>query len=61
MMSDNRNVTKPELDKIRRIDDFDLIMLISEINDHGWNVARRTLEIMPEPKDGYDSNWGGKQ
>jgi hypothetical protein len=23
-------------------------MLISEINDHGWEVARGTLAIMPE-------------
>jgi len=43
----NQEVTKQELAKIRSLDDFDLIMLISEIHDHGWTVARRTLAIMP--------------
>ena len=43
----NRKVTRKELSKIRKLADFDLIMLISEIHDHGWETARRTLEMMP--------------
>jgi hypothetical protein len=31
----NQNVTETELAKIRRLADFDLIMLISEIHEHG--------------------------
>lgn len=45
----NRKVTKEQLDRIRSLDDFDLIMLISELHDFGWNVAARTLEMMPTP------------
>jgi hypothetical protein len=36
-------VTDEELDMIRGLNDFDLIMLISEIHDHGWPIARKTL------------------
>lgn len=46
----NQRVKNEELIKIRHLDDFDLIMLISEIHDHGWTVARRTLAMMPEGK-----------
>jgi ParB-like chromosome segregation protein Spo0J len=46
---DNQDVTPEELSKIRRLADFDLVMLISEISDHGWQTARRTLEMMPLP------------
>jgi hypothetical protein len=44
----NQKVSTQELAKIRQLADFDLIMLISEIHDHGWGVARRTLAMMPE-------------
>lgn len=47
-MSDNQKVTVEELEKIRNLDDFDLIMLISDIHDHSWPMARRTLQLMPE-------------
>lgn len=46
-MAENRAVIKAELDKIRGLEDFDLIMFISEIHDHGWDVARVTLAMMP--------------
>ena len=49
-MSENRVVTPGQLIKIRVLDDFDLIMLISEIHDHGWDIAQRTLDAMP-PND----------
>lgn len=44
----NQEATKAELAKIRRLKDFDLVMLISEIHDNGWKVARETLAMMPE-------------
>jgi uncharacterized protein YdaT len=47
-MGKNQQVTEKELAKIRRLSDFDLIMLISEIHDHGWPTARKTLLLMPE-------------
>jgi hypothetical protein len=47
----NQKVTIKELAKIRKLADFELIMLISEIHDHGWNIARNTLRMMPpEPE-----------
>lgn len=46
----NQRVTPAELNKIRHLDDFDLIMLISDIHDHGWSIARKTLALMPEGK-----------
>lgn len=49
-MSENRAVTKAQMAKIRRLEDFDLIMLISDIHDHGWEIAQETLALMP-PKD----------
>lgn len=45
---ENQEVTEDELNHIRQLSDFDLVMLISEIHDHGWIVARRTLAIMPK-------------
>jgi hypothetical protein len=46
-VSKNQRVTPAELTKIRNLEDFDLIMLISEIHDHGWLAARATLVLMP--------------
>jgi len=46
-MSDkNQQISKEELAKIKCLDDFDLTMLISEVHDHGWPTARKTLELM---------------
>ena len=42
-------VTLEQLAKIRKLEDFDLIMLISEIRSR--QVARRTLAMMPEPRE----------
>jgi hypothetical protein len=50
-MTSNQEITKEQLEKIRLLDDFDLIMLISEIHDHGWNTASRTLEMMKPNKE----------
>lgn len=46
----NQDVSNDELRKIRHLDDFDLIMLISEINDYGWEMAKTILKLMPEGK-----------
>jgi hypothetical protein len=46
-MSENQRVSIEQLEKIRKLDDFDLVMLISEIHDHGWPLASCTLDIMP--------------
>lgn len=43
-MAANIKVTKAELDQIRRLPDFDLIMLLSELNDHGWVHAQILLK-----------------
>ena len=43
----NQRVSTAELAKIRKLGDFDLLMLISEIHDHGWETARQTLALMP--------------
>jgi hypothetical protein len=50
-MSINQRVTPKEIAKIRKLEDFDLIMLISEIHDHGWPMARATLCLMPPDPD----------
>jgi hypothetical protein len=45
-MAENQEVTEREIAKIRQLDNFDLVMLVSEIHDHGWPVARKTLAMM---------------
>lgn len=46
-MGINQEVSKRDLDQIRGLEDFDLIMLISDIHDHGWPIASETLCLMP--------------
>ena len=50
-MDSNQDVTKKELEAIRALSDFDLIMLISEIHDHGWDTGRSTLRLQPKAKE----------
>lgn len=45
-MSENQKPTPDELKAIRMMDDFDLTMLISEIHDHGWPVAKTLLPMI---------------
>lgn len=47
-MSQNQKISKEDLNFIRRLEDFDLIMLISEIHDHGWPMAEKTLQMIKE-------------
>lgn len=43
----NQQIDACECEKIRGLDDFDLEMLVSDIHDHGWPLARITLALMP--------------
>ena len=45
---DNQPITPGELAQIRSLNDFDLTMLLSEIHDHGWLMARRLLPMIIE-------------
>lgn len=44
----NQKISKAQLDQIRSLRDFDLTMLISDVHDHGWPIAARTLELIME-------------
>ena len=44
-MGDNQEISTGELKAIRELDDFDLTMILSEIHDHGWPVAKVTLAL----------------
>jgi hypothetical protein len=44
----NVTMSNSELESIKKMCDFDLIMLVSEINDHGWEVARRLIPMIQE-------------
>jgi hypothetical protein len=48
IMGKNLPIPSEDLAFIRSLGDFDLLMLLSEINDHGWVVAKRTLEMIRE-------------
>ena len=50
-VTDLQEVTRKEVEKIRGLDSFDLVMLISEIHDHGWKIARTTLKLMPDERN----------
>lgn len=51
MTDDNQEVGRDEANKIRRLANFEIKMLVSEIHDHGWPIARRTLALMPTIDD----------
>ena len=44
---ENCDVSDEEIEHIRSLENFDLIMLISEIHEHGWDIARGTLSVVP--------------
>lgn len=48
-MSKNIRIGQDELSFIRSLDDFDLKMVLSEINDNGWVEAKKLLWIMQQP------------
>jgi hypothetical protein len=39
----NIKITAEELRQLRELPDFDLTMILSDIHDNGWLVARKTL------------------
>ena len=43
MNDPNLEISSVVLKKIRQLQDFDLIMLLSEINAHGWNPCGMRL------------------
>ena len=51
-MSKNLILSQDELKAIRELDDFDLIMLLSEIHDHGWPSAKVILDVLRNLSDG---------
>ncbi len=51
----NIEISAAELLQIRSLPDFDLIMFLSEIHDHGWPIARK---ILPLIVDAVTSNQG---
>lgn len=46
MEVDNIDITKQELKFIKALPDFDLTMFLSDMDDSGWSVARKTLRII---------------
>jgi hypothetical protein len=45
-MGENIDITPEEIETIRALDDFDITMLLSEVNDHGWFSTRALLVVM---------------
>lgn len=44
----NIDLTADEASFIRALGDFDLKMFLSELNDHGWEAARKLLPLILE-------------
>ena len=47
-MKENIEITEQELKNLRSLADFDLTMILSDIHDHGWPLARKTLAAAVE-------------
>jgi hypothetical protein len=45
---DNIELTKDEYEFISGLPKFDMEMLLSDIHEHGWPIARKTLSLMKE-------------
>lgn len=45
---ENIQLDQWEYDFIMTLPKFDLAMLISDVSDHGWPIARTTLKVMHE-------------
>lgn len=48
---ENLEVDSETLGLIRRLSDFDLSMLLSEVHDHGWYVAKKLIPMMVAADD----------
>ncbi len=44
--SGNIEITEAEFRGLRQLPDVDLVVLLSKINDRGWEAAKRTLAAM---------------
>ncbi|MHC4181513.1 MAG: hypothetical protein ACYSWU_28795 [Planctomycetota bacterium] len=55
-MMPNQDVSTKELEAIRSLEDFDLIMLLSETHDHGWPWGRALLRLMPTVKERFSDH-----
>jgi hypothetical protein len=42
----NIEITEAQLRELRQLPDLDFVMLLSEINNRGWETAKRTLAAM---------------
>jgi hypothetical protein len=49
-MSDNIDMTQDEYDFIISLEMFDLVMLLSEIHDRGWESARKLIPLMRDAR-----------
>lgn len=47
-MSKNIKIDADTLSFIRKLDDFDLVMLLSEVNEHGWDKAKELIPFIRE-------------
>ena len=47
-LSGNIRISKQRLQWVRELDDIDLTMLLSEINDYGWGKAKRLIPLIEE-------------
>jgi hypothetical protein len=55
-----QRVTKQEMADIRSLCDFDLILFITEIHEHGWHEGRKMLPAMiaaAEKRRRADASW----
>ena len=53
MLGENQKIKKKDLEFIRSLEDFDLIMLLPEIHDHGWPAAEK---LIPYIKESIEAN-----
>ena len=56
-MSDNIGLTKEEMSLIRNMPDFDLIMFISEMHDHGAVEGISLLYSIRDAAISCDEDW----
>jgi len=47
-INDNLEISPEILEQIKKLTNFDLLMLLSEIDQHGWEIAQTTLQMILE-------------
>lgn len=52
----NIEITNDEIAWVRSLDDFDLAMLLSEVNDHGWEHGRILLDVMVQARQKLEAS-----